>query len=223
MRVGLLCLIAGIVCVTAGGTAPKLADDQLRPRTSDRKAQTETVITRPIVPLDELIDQTPDGSLVIELYQSVRNVGDVEAANEHVKAQVIRVQSVAADVARLHDSTFKSCDGSETPKIETIASKARAFSSTLARVDGELTKALAATRQIVETERPSSIRGKEDINRFVLAAHELGRVRVQATEIAKALEGLSLSIRTTLASCTAIQVPPLFAVRDTPRLGGKAR
>ncbi|MCP1846808.1 MULTISPECIES: hypothetical protein [unclassified Bradyrhizobium] len=223
MRVGLICLIVVIVCVTAVGAVPKLADEGIPPRTRDQKAQTETVITRPIVPPDELIDQTPDGSLVIELYQLVRNIGDVEAVNDHVKAQVNKAQSVAADVARLHDSILKSCDGSDSPKIEVIALKARAFSAILARVDGELTKALAATRQLVEAERPGSIKAKEDINRFVLAAHELGRLRVQATEIAKALEGLSVSIRTTLTSCTATPVAPLFAMRDVLPLGGQAR
>ncbi|WP_035677041.1 hypothetical protein, partial [Bradyrhizobium liaoningense] len=185
--------------------------------------QTETTTTRPIVQLDELVDQAPDGSLVIALYQSVRNIRDVEAVNEHVKAQVNNAQSVAADVASLHDSILKSCDDSDLPKIEVIALKARAFSATLARVDGELTKALTATRQIVEAERPSSIKAKEDINRFVLAAHELGRLRVQATEIAKAIEGLSVSIRTTLTSCTATPVAPLFAMHDVLPLGGQAR
>lgn len=223
MRAGLLCLIAAIVCVTAVGAAPKLADEQIPPRTGDEKVKTETVITRPIRLLDELVDQIPDGALLIELYQSVRNIRDVEAVNEHVKAQVNKAQSVAADVARLHDGILKSCDDSDSPKIEVIALKARAFSTTLARVDDELTKALAATRQIVEAERPSSVKAKEDMNRFVLAAHELGRLRVQATEIAKAIEGLSVSIRTTLTSCTATPVAPLFAMRDVLHLGGQAR
>ncbi|WP_035695078.1 hypothetical protein [Bradyrhizobium liaoningense] len=223
MRVGLSSLIAVIVCVAAVGAAPKLADEQISPGAGEQRIQTETTTTRPIVQLDELVDQAPDGSLVIELYQSVRNIRDVEAVNEHVKVQVNNAQSVAADVARLHDSILKSCDASDSPKIEVIALKARAFSATLARVDGELTKALTATRQIVEAERPSSIKAKEDINRFVLAAHELGRLRVQATEIAKAIEGLSFSIRTTLTSCTATPVAPLFAMRDVLPLGGQAR
>lgn len=223
MRVGLITLTATIVCVAAVGAAPKLTDEQIPPRTGDEKVKIETVITRPIRLLDELVDQIPDGSLVIELYQSVRNIRDVEAVNEHVKAQVNTAQSVATDVARSHEGILKSCDGSDSLKIEAIALKARAFSATLARVDGELTNALAATRQIVEAERPGSIKAKEDINRFVLAAHELGRLRVQATEIAKAIDGLSVSIRTTLTSCTATPVAPLFAMRDVLPLGGQAR
>ncbi|WP_157785804.1 hypothetical protein [Bradyrhizobium liaoningense] len=223
MRVGLISLIAVIVCVAAVGAAPKLADEQISPGAGEQKVQTETATTRPIVQLDELVDQAPDGSLVIELYQSVRNIRDVEAVNEHVKSQVNNAQSVAADVARLHDSILKSCDASDSPKIEVIALKARAFSAILDRVDGELAKALVATRQIVDAERPSSIKAKEDINRFVLAAHELGRLRVQATEIAKAIEGLSVSVRTTLTSCTATPVAPLFAMRDVLPLGGQAR
>jgi len=183
------------------------------------KALNETPITGPTVPLDQLIDRIPDGGIVIELYKGVRTIRDVEAANEYVKAQVVKAQSIVADIARLHAATFKSCDGSEAPQIEAIARKAGSFSTTLVRVDGELTKSLTATRQEVETERPSSTRAKEDLSRFVLAAHELGRLRVQAQEIAKSVEGLAVSIRTRAASCKPTPVPPLFAERDTPAVG----
>jgi sugar lactone lactonase YvrE len=66
-------------------------------------------------------------------------------------------------------------------------------------------------------QRPSKVRllGITDRgNRLVVAAHELGRLRVQAQEIAKSVEGLGVSIRTTAASCTPTPVPPLFAERD---------
>jgi hypothetical protein len=220
VRVGLVFLITIVGCVAAVGAAPRSADDKVPPSMDTQKPLNETLTTRPIVSLDQLIDQTPDGGQVIELYQSVRIVRDVEAANENVKAQVIKVQSIAANVARLHAATFKSCDVSEAPQIETIANKARAFSTTLVRVDGELTKSLAIMRQKIEKERPGSTRAREDVNRFVLAAHELGRLRVQAQEIAKGVEGLGVSIRTTAASCTPTPVPPLFAERDTPSIVG---
>jgi hypothetical protein len=112
----------------------------------------------------------------------------------------------------LHAATFKSCDVSEAPQIEPISDKTRGFSTTLARVDGELTKSLATMRQKVETERPGSTRAR--------AVHELGRLRVQAQEIAKSIERLGVSIRTTAASCTPTPVPPLFAERDTPSTVG---
>jgi hypothetical protein len=220
VRVGLISLITIVGCVAAVGAAPRSADDRVPPSTDAQKALNETLITRPIVPLDQLIDQTPDGGQVIELYQTVRTVRDVEAVNENVKAQVIKAQSIAADVARLHAATFKSCDVSQAPEIETIAGKARRFSTTLVRVDGELTKSLATMRQKIETEKPGSIRAREDVNRLVLAAHELGRLRVQAQEIAKSVEGLGISIRTKAASCTPTPVPPLFAERDTPSAVG---
>jgi hypothetical protein len=220
VRVGLISLIAIVGCVAAVGAPPGSADDKVPASSDAQKTLNETLITRPIVSLDQLIDQTPDGGQVVELYQTVRTVRDVETANENVKAQVIKAQSIAADVARFHAVTFKSCDVSEAPQIKTIANKARGFSTVLARVDGELTKSLAATRQKVESERPGSFRAREDVNRFVLAAHELGRLRVQAQEIAKSVEGLGVSIRTTAASCTPIPVPPLFAERDTPATVG---
>lgn len=220
MRVGLLSLIAIVGCVAAVSAAPRSADDKMPPGTDTQKALNETLISRPIVSLDQLIDQTPDGGQVVELYQTVRTVRDVEAANENVKAQVIKAQSIATDVARLHAATFKSCDVSEAPEIETIANKARRFSTILVRVDGELAKSLATMRQKIETERPGSIRAREDVNRLVLAAHQLGRLRMQAQEIAKSVEGLGVSIRTTAASCTPTPAPPLFAERDTPSTVG---
>nr|WP_245320716.1 transposase [Bradyrhizobium lablabi] len=88
--------------------------------------------------------------------------------------------------ARLHDCTMKSCDGSAENRND--RNQDSGLSATLARIDGELAEALATTRQIVEADRPSSIRA-EDINRFVLAALNNGRLHVQATEIAKALRG----------------------------------
>jgi hypothetical protein len=179
-----------------------------------QKTPDEALLTRPMVPVAELIDQTPDGGQVIGLYQASRTVRDVEVANENVKAQVNKAQSIAADVARLHAAAIKSCEGGEASQIEAIAIKARSFQATLVRVDGELTKSLAAMRQKVETEKPGSTRAKEDVNRLVLATHELGRLRVQAQEIAKSVEGLGVNMRTTAASCTPTPVPPLFTERD---------
>jgi len=51
------------------------------------------------------------------------------------------------------------------------------------------------------------------------SAAELGRLRVQAQEIAKSVEGLAVSIRTRAASCTPTPVPPLFAERDALTVG----
>jgi hypothetical protein len=116
----------------------------------------------------------------------------------------------------VHAAGVKSCDVSEAAQIETIANKARGFSTTLVRVDGELTKSLAILRKKVEAERPGSIRAKEDVNRLVLAAHELGHLRVQAQEIAKNVGGLRINIRAAAGSCTPTPVPPLFAERDSP-------
>ena len=69
-------------------------------------------------------------------------------------------------------------------------------------------------RQKVETERPSSMRAREDVNRLVLAVHELGRMRVQVQEIAKSVENHGISAHATTASCTPTPMPPLFAERQ---------
>ena len=51
------------------------------------------------------------------------------------------------------------------------------------------------------------------------SAHELGRLRVQAQEIAKCVEGLGASIRARAASCAPTPVLPLFAERDASTVG----
>lgn len=219
MRAGLLSLTVVIGCFATVGAPPGGAEDKLFVGSNNQRSVKEALIDRPIIPMEQLIDQTPDGSEIIELYRSARTVRDVEAANENTQAQVMKVQSIAADVARLHAATFKSCDGSEAPRIETIAKKARDFSAALGRVDIELTKSLAATRQKVEAERSLSIRAREDVNRFVLAQHRLGSLRMQAQEMTKAIDSLGASIHVVEGSCTPTSVDPLFAERDTHLVG----
>lgn len=215
MRVGLICLAASVGFVAAVGAAPNNAEHDLPPGTDTQKALDEAPVPSPIVSLDKLKDQTPDGGYVIELYKTVRNVRDVEAVNERVNTLVITAQSIATDIARLHATTFKSCESSEVAKIEAIANKTRAFATTLARVDAELTKSVAAMRQQVEAERPGSIRAKEEVNRLVLAAHELGRLRMQV-QVAKNVGSIGVSMRTAHALCAPTPVPPLFAEHDGP-------
>jgi hypothetical protein len=176
----------------------------------------EAAISRPIVPLDQLVDQVPDGGHIVELYQAARTVQDVEAANATVKAQVNKAQSIAADVARVHAADFKSCADGDVARVQAIGAKTRGLSVTLVQIDSERTNSLAAMQQKATTGVPASTRAKEDVNRFMLATHELGRFRVQAQEIAKTVESLGVVIRATAAPCTPTPLPPLFADRDSP-------
>src|SRR6266516_4507037 len=120
-------------CAPAVGAAPRGAEEGTPPRMEAPRTSTE--IHTP-VSLAELIDQTTDGGEVIGLYRTARTVRDVEAANESVKAQVIKAQSVASNVARLHAATIKSCEDAEASQVEAIGIKARAFTATLVQVDG---------------------------------------------------------------------------------------
>ena len=163
-----------------------------------------------------LADKTPDGARLIDLYKAARTVADVEAANGKVKDEVLIVQSVASDLARLHAAKMTLCEDVEQSNLEATAAKARSFSTTLARIDGELTKSLSAMRQRVAAERSSSTRAKDDVNRVTVAAHELGRLNLQTQELAKAIQGVARNIRTAAASCLPTPIPPLFAERATP-------
>ena len=53
------------------------------------------------------------------------------------------------------------------------------------------------------------------MNRFTVAAHEFGRLSVQAQEITKSIEGVARNIRSAAASCLPTIIPPMFAEDTT--------
>ena len=163
-----------------------------------------------------LADKTPDGAQLIDLYKAARTVADVEAANGKVKDEVLTVQSVASDLARLHVAKMTVCEEVEASHLEATAAKARGFSAVLIRIDGELARSLAAMRQKLATERSPSTRAKDDVNRLTVAAHELGRLNLQTQELASAIQGVVRRFRAAAASCQPTPIPPLFAEVSTP-------
>jgi hypothetical protein len=166
--------------------------------------------------VSQLAEQIPDGAGLIDLYKAARTVTDVEAANGEVKDQVVRAESLAADLARLHAAKMNVCEDVEQSHLEATATKARALSATLARIDGELTRSLATMRQKLVTERTVSTRAKDDVNRLTIAAHQLGRLNLQTQELAKAIQAVARNIRSAAASCLPTPIPPLFAEGNTP-------
>ena len=163
-----------------------------------------------------LADKTPDGAQLIDLYKAARTVADVEAANGKVKDEVLKVQFVASDLARLHVAKMTACEDVVGSRLDATAATAKAFSVTLARIDGELTRSLAAMRQKLATERSPSTRAKDDVNRLTVAAHELGRLNLQTQDLAKAIQGVAQNIHSMAASCQPTPIPPLFAAGGTP-------
>jgi hypothetical protein len=74
--------------------------------------------------------------------------------------------------------------------LHATAAKATALSSTLIRIEHEITKSLSAMRQQLAAEGSASTRAKDDVNRFTVAAHEFSRLNLQTQELAKAIVGL---------------------------------
>jgi hypothetical protein len=140
----------------------------------------------------------------------------VEAANTKVKDQVLRAQSVASDLVRLHAAKMTACEDADASHLDAAAAKATAFSATLIRIEHEITKSLSAMRQKLAAERSASTRAKDDVNRYTVAVHELGRLSVQTQELAKSMQGIAGNIRTAAASCNPTPIPPLFAESSTP-------
>ena len=200
-------LAAGATVIVASPGSP---EDWTPPRPRQTAAQTA------IAPLSQLVERIPDGSELIDLYKAARTVADVEAANGRVKGEVVRAQSVASDLARLHAAKMTVCEDVEQSALEATATKARSLSATLARIDGELAKSLTVMRQRVAAERLSSTRAKDDVNRYTVAANELGRLNLQTQELAKAIHGVARNIRTAAASCLPTPIPPLFVEVSAP-------
>jgi hypothetical protein len=166
-----------------------------------------------------LADKTPDGAQLIDLYKAARTVADIEAANGKVKDQVLQAQSVASDLARLHMAKMTVCEDVDASRLDATAAKAKAFSIILARIDRELIRSLGAMRRKLAAERSASTRAKDDVNRFTVAAHEIGRLNLQAQELAKAIQSVARNIRTAAQSCMPTPIPPLFAEGSTPPSG----
>jgi hypothetical protein len=101
------------------------------------------------------------------------------------------------------------CEGLEQSQLDATVTKARSLSANVTRIDRELTKSLGAMRH--RGDRSTSIRAKDDVNRYTVAVHELGRLKVQTQELAKAIQGVARSIQTAAASCNPTPIPPLFA------------
>jgi hypothetical protein len=213
VRLGRMALIMLIGCAPAVGTA----EDSRPPR-----METPVPAVSPAVPVAELIDQLADSGQLINLYRAARTVRDVEAANESVKSEVMKAQSIASGVARWHATSITSCEDSEASQVDAIAIKARTLSATIVQMDAELTKALVLLRQRVETEKRQSTRTKEDVYRLTLATHEIGRLRVQAQEIAKTVEDLAASIRPATSACAPTLIPPLFTAFSAGAAPGRS-
>ena len=170
-----------------------------------------------------LADKTPDGAQLIDLYKAARTVADIEAANGKVKDQVLQAQSVASDLARLHMAKMTVCEDVDASRLDATAANAKAFSVTVARIDGELTRSLVAMRRKIAAERSASTRAKDDVNRLTIATHELCRLNVQTQELAKAIQSVAHNIRSMAASCLPTPIPPLFAAGGTPSSGVVSR
>ena len=135
------------------------------------------------------MEQLPDGADLTGYYKPARAVADVEAANGLVKGEVRRAQSVASDLARLHAAKMAVCEDVEQSQLEATVTKSRALSATLARIHGELAKSLASMRQRVAAQHSASTIAKDDINRYTVAIHQLGRLNLQTQNSRKRSKG----------------------------------
>jgi hypothetical protein len=215
VRAKLVSLIVVVVGASVIAAMPSRSEDQAAPR-AHAEASVKTMSSKSTADLSQLANQTPDGAELIELYKTARTVADVETANRKVKKEVERAQLVASELARLHAARRMRCEDVEQSLLDPTVKRSRALSAALARIDGELTKSLGTMRQRVAADRSTSTRAKDDVNRYTVAVHELGRLNLQTQELAKAIQGVARSIQTAAASCNPTPIPPLFAEASRP-------
>ena len=215
MRVRLMPLVAVAVGASVLSAAPGAAEDRTAPR-DHAAASIQPVKSKSIARMSQLMEHIPDGADLIGYYKSARTVADVEGANAKVKKQVLQAQSVTSELVRLHAATMTACEDVDAPHLDATAAKATAFSSTLIRIEHEITKSLSNMRQKLAAERSGSTRAKDDVNRYTVAAHEFSRLNLQTQELTKAIQGIARNIRTATESCRPTPIPPLFAAGGTP-------
>ena len=124
-----------------------------------------------------------------------------------VKDQVLQAQSVGSELVRLHAAKMTACENVDASHLDATAAKATAFSSTLVRIEHEITKSLSTMRQKVAAERTASTRAKDDVNRYAVAAHEFSRLNLQTQGLRKSNSGHRINIRTAAASCNSNSDP----------------
>jgi len=110
----------------------------------------------------------------------------------------------------------------DVSRLNATAARARAFSATLARIDGALMGSLAAMRRSLANERHVSTRAKDEADRYTVAVHDFGRLKIQAQELAKAIYVVTRNVRSLEASCQPPLIPPLFSEGRTPSISGEA-
>ena len=210
MRVRLMAAIAIAASATFVGSIASRTEDKVAPRV-------HAIGTKEAVaPISQLAEQMPDGAELIDIYKAARTVADIEAANAKAKGEVGEAQSIASNFARLHAARISACKEVDASRLDATSAKAQAFSATLARIDGELSGSLATMRRTVANGRRVSTRTMDEADRYTVAVHDFGRLKLQAQELAKAIHGVARNIRSMEASCRPTPIPPLFAGGDSP-------
>ncbi len=205
------CCAAATGAVHAGVGAPPEATGPL-------SSPSELIESNKSMPLSDLVEAISSMNQIIPVYRSARTIGEIESANEQVRAMVAKAQAIASELNRLHLSVMQSCDLPVASQIEGIATKTGALSIILSQVDAEVSKSLVAMRQRTANDKPSvaSTLAKEVVRRLELASDRLGSQRVQALEISKAVETTVANIGMTGRSCAPTLIPPLFAQGAVP-------
>jgi hypothetical protein len=167
----------------------------------------------PQPPLSELAVEMPDGGDIVDLYKAAETVTSIQDANRAVEAEIDKASSIVSGISALHSALIASCENQvDLASINVIGAKTKSLGTTVARVEREVMRSLTIMRKAVAGGSMASQRTKDAVEQYVIAAHTLGQLRVQAQEIDKTTNGLAVSIRRTATeNCDPPMIPRLFA------------
>ena len=205
-------LLAAIVTTLTASIGYRCAND------AKAESHTFTPLTPPITdqrtvpPLVELETQIPDGNDILALYKAAETVAAVQDANRTVEAEIVKASSVVSSLAAFHAALIASCEHQiDLASINAIAVKAKSLADTVARIEREVARSLGIMGKAVDRDGLASERAKDALDRYVIAAHRLGQLKVQALETDKTAQGLMASIkRTAEQNCHPQRITRLF-------------
>lgn len=198
-----------ITSVVVCGVANAAPDEKAAQAERSPPPQEDQLSVRPQTFAD-LAKGAPDGAALVELYRQANTVADVERANTAAKAEVMRAAPILESLGKLHSEAMASCDQVPEQDLQGIVKKANALATNMTNIDAEVTRSLGFMRQQVASEKAPSQRSREDVDRYIVAAHSLQTLRVQAQEIRKTLVALAAAIRSSTESCRPKPIPGLF-------------
>jgi hypothetical protein len=164
------------------------------------KGIAEIVGVSPSAGADQLND-LPGGSRLIEIYRNVGTITELAEANRTLRAEVERLQSVAAAVSATQSAAAKSCTAAQRSAVLSpaiLAERSKEITDALAEIDAWMLRVI----EFAKESRPL------ELATAALRYREFGQARLEIGEMLGSISSLARSLPRLSGSCT-LKIPPL--------------